>query len=305
MKRYLIIALSLVLAMPAFAQRTSEEYATRYDLVFNRLGATGVGLETILKNWEQDFPDDVKMLSCKFAYYYAKAQSSEVKQMDQAKYLGNAPILSLKDSLGNDRNFFEVINYNDEYFSNAVQAVDKAINLNPNELNYRFSKITAYSAYEKDSPDMADLTLKSLIDYHYAVHPKWTYNGEPADNDLFDAAVQEYCYSFFKMGSPRSQEAFREISERMLKYQPNNTVYLSNLGSYNLVVKKDTKTAIKYYSKVLKIKPDDYTAIKNCVLAARADKNVKLEKKYLPLLVKYGASDSEKKAAEARLATLK
>jgi len=41
---------------------------------------------------------------------------------------------------------------------------------------------------------------------------------------------------------------------------------------------------LKYYDKVLKIKPDDYSALNNSVLAARKLKNPKLEKKYMKML---------------------
>ena len=58
------------------------------------------------------------------------------------------------------------------------------------------------------------------------------------------------------------------------------------------------------YNKVLKAEPGNYTAIKNCVLMATRDKNVKLEKKYLPMLAKYGQSDAEKMSAQARIDAL-
>ena len=71
-----------------------------------------------------------------------------------------------------------------------------------------------------------------------------------------------------------------------------------------LIAKKNDKAALKYYNKVLKKEPDNYTAIKNCVLMARRDKNVKLEKKYLPMLVKYSPDETEKISASARLEAL-
>lgn len=55
----------------------------------------------------------------------------------------------------------------------------------------------------------------------------------------------------------------------------------------------------------MKIKQDDLTAIKNIVILARNSGNVKLEKKYLPLLEKYSTSESEKLSAKARLESLK
>jgi Tfp pilus assembly protein PilF len=87
----------------------------------------------------------------------------------------------------------------------------------------------------------------------------------------------------------------------MLKYDAKNPLFLSNIGTYYLIAKGDNKTARKYYDKVLKIDPANYTAIKNSVLMARKENNAKLEKKYLPMLVRYGADESEKAAAQARL----
>ena len=90
----------------------------------------------------------------------------------------------------------------------------------------------------------------------------------------------------------------------MLSYRPNDVLFLDNMGSYYLVVKKDNKQSLKYYNKVLKIKPDDLTAIKNVVLMARSSGNVKLEKKYLTMLVKYTDSEAERMSAKARLEKL-
>ena len=70
------------------------------------------------------------------------------------------------------------------------------------------------------------------------------------------------------------------------------------------VCKKDNKSALKYYNKVLKLSPNDYTAAKNCVLMARAEKDVKLEKKYLPILIRATEDEAERLSAEARLKSL-
>ena len=115
----------------------------------------------------------------------------------------------------------------------------------------------------------------------------------------------EYCYVFFQTGTPSAMEAFRSISEKMAGYDSGNPEFLNNLGSYYLAFKKDSKTALKYYNKALKVDPDNYSAVKNCVLLARKDKNVKLEKKYLQKLAVIGATDNEKAAAKARLESLK
>ena len=123
-------------------------------------------------------------------------------------------------------------------------------------------------------------------------------------NQATYAGIQEYCASFYAIGTPNSYESFRTLSEKMLKYEPKNPLFLSNVGTYHYIARKDNKTARKYYDRVLKIDPSNYTAIKNSVLMARRDKNVKLEKKYLPMLAKYGADETEKASAQARLTAL-
>jgi len=308
MKKFLIPALVAVLVsiqFPAHAQKPSQaDYLDRYTLLVNKLGVEGVGVETLLQRWGKDYPDDMDMLLGKFTYYLSKSQSNSMEKIDASKYLGEVPTLTLKDSLGNDVNYFQVTNYDDELFGQATQAIDKAIGLAQDRLDLRLYKIAALIGYEKGSPDMALSGLKELIDYDGHSHPTWIYPGFEPGPDLFPSLVQEYCYTFFRQATPASYEAFKEVSEKMAGYYPKNTVFLTNIGSYYLVYKHDSKNALKMYNKVLKKDPGDYTAIKNCVLLARNDKNKKLEKKYLAMLAKVTPDETEKLQAEARLKSL-
>ena len=277
-----------------------KKYSDRYRLLVSKLGPSGVGIETVLDGWAAVDSSDVDLLQARFSYYFAKSQSSEVVMKEQKKYLGADPIVSLKDSLGNDVFYFQEINYNDALYGKAVRYLDQAIRLNPERLDLRFIKAASLMAYEKQSPDMALDFMIKLVDENYSEKVDWVYPDVEVNSEFFDSAVQQYCYNFYNTGTADSFAAFRALSEKMLEYQPDNTIFLSNIGSYYLVAEEDFKTALKYYNKVLKIKPDDYAAIKNCVIIARKQKNVKLEKKYLPMMVKYG-TDADKLTAEARL----
>lgn len=305
MRRLIISALAAgLVTFSAFAQTTAAEHRQKYENQVKRVGYDGPGVETILDRWEADFPEDLDMLYGKFNLYLAKSISTRVVEKEGSRYLGAKPILTLKDSLGRDVNYFQENDFDDEYFALSEQAIDKAIKLAPDRLDLRFNKATALFSYEKESPDMATSLLSSLIDYNYAVHPEWKSASAFLNDDDFEQGIQDFCASFYSLATPASYESFRMLSEKMLKYLPKNTVFMNNLGSYNFVVKQDYKTARKYYDKVIKMEPGNYNAIKNSVLMARRQKSVKLEKKYLPLLMEISPDENERMAAKARLDAL-
>jgi tetratricopeptide (TPR) repeat protein len=211
----------------------------------------------------------------------------------------------MTDSLGRKNNYFEDTIYDDEMFGQALEALDKAVALAPQRLDLRLLRIDALTAYEKGSPDMALSALKALADENYKRHPAWTHESlEKVDDEVFKALIQDYCFTFFRLGTDSSAEAFKSLSEHMLTYSKDDPLFLDNLGSYWLVSKKDFKKAQKYYDQVLKKHPDDITAIRNGILLARQKKDVKLEKKYLAMMAQYGETETDKASASARLQAL-
>jgi tetratricopeptide (TPR) repeat protein len=181
-----------------------------------------------------------------------------------------------------------------------LKSADKAAAFHPDNLDFRFMKANAYIAYEKESPDMALAYLLAMADEDRSRNKPWQFEGAQAQKGFFEEAMQEYCYSFYAINSEKALEAFLKLSEKMLEIYPENLGFLNNIGTYNMVAKQDFKTAIKCYDKVLKKNPKDYTAIRNAMLAARKMKNLKLEKKYLQMVVKHGP-ENEQKRAQARL----
>ena len=296
--KFAALAAALVLLLPSVA--AAQDFERKYNLLVERVGPSGVGVETLLENWAEAQPDNDKMLTAKFNFWLTKGQGTEVVARSQKKYLGMDAMLALKDSTGADVYYFEVLKYDDECFREAVASVDRAIAMYPERLDFRFMKANAYISYERESPDMALANLLSLVNDFNAGKEKWTYDGQPADDDFFASAMQEYCVSFYTLGTSGSYEAFRKLSEVMLGHYPDYPGFMSNLGSYHMLVKKDFKTALKYYNKVLKKHPDDYISIRNSALASRRLGNVKMEKKYLLMLLEHG-TDSDKLQAQARL----
>lgn len=296
-RRYLLTAVLTLLSLCAFAQNTSDDYQRRFSNLVARVGYDGVGLETLLDSWEAALPEDPYLWQARFLWCFNRAQSVSYIQMDADRYLGKDPVLPYTDSLGQKHNFFEDVQYDSDLFAVAEQAIVKAIQLEPDNLDLRLAKIGSLILYERESPDMAASELGGLIDYHFISKPKWSYGGSDVTEDDFLGLCQEYLFRFYRLGTPVAAEAFRSLSEKVLKYRPGNPLFMNNVGSYYLVFKKEPKTAIKYYNKVLKAHPDDLTAIQNCILLARSEKNVKLEKKYLAMMVKYGPEAERDKAA--------
>ena len=305
MKRILTFLVALLTPLLLFAQTSQEDYIRRFNNLVSRVGPAGVGVETLLDKWAEEYPEDTQQLLARFSFWFNKCQTSNVIQLPQDRYLGREPLLPLTDSLGRKNNYFEDIVYEDESFGLALEALDKAIALEPRRLDFRLLRIDALTAYEKGSPDMALSALKSLADENYKQHPAWTHESlEKVDDEVFKAFVQDYCFTFFRLGTDSSAEAFKGLSEHMLTYSKDDPLFLDNLGSYWFVCKKDYKKARKYYDQVLKKHPDDVTAIRNSVLLARSDKNVKLEKKYLAMMAQYGATDMDRASAKAQLEAL-
>lgn len=298
--------LFLAASVAAYPQTTRQEYLERYNLLVKNLGQDGVGIETLIGRWGEAFPDDLDMLIASFNYYYTKSQRTEVVRKEESKYLGMEPVLNLKDSLGTPYYYFQETFYDDELYGKASAALAKAISLNPDRLDLRFYRISAELQYEKDSPDMTRSDLMSLIVYHFTQKPQWKYpDVESVDDEFFATGVQEYCVTLFHMASPSCMGAFRAVSEKMLEYMPKSDLFLCNVGSYFLIGEKDTKQALKYYQKSIKYNPSSYTAIKNCVILAREEKNVKMEKKYLQMLADNpNATEAERLSAEARVKLL-
>lgn len=297
---YLSIFAVLAACVSVAAQTPSERYEPRYDLLVRQLGPAGVGIETVLNNWEAEDPSNPKMLVGRFSYYFNKARSEKVVTRHEKRYLGMEPLLSLKDTTGADIYYYNVAEFDDELYGKAIQAADNAIDKCPDRLDFRFMKANAYIAYEKESPDMALAYLLDLIKIDLNRGKAWEYDEKEADPGFFSDAMQEYCYSFYSIGSEASLEAFLTLSQAMNAAYPDNLAYLNNIGSYHLLASKDYKTALKFYNKVLKKDASDYTAMKNAALAARRMGNRKMEIKYLQMLLKHGPEE-ERQQVEARL----
>lgn len=274
MKTRLIITFFAALSCAMLlAQSAGDDYLAKYQRQIRNAGVAGVGVQTIVDNWIAACPDDARAYEARFNYCFAKSRSTEIQPKNSERYLGQKPVLTLKDSTGRDVNYFQEDVFVDSLFASCLTSIDKALSLKPLELRYHFDKITAMLSYEKDCPDLSYELVNELIDsFVKNKGADWTLDNEalPEDRDeVFCQCIGEFCYTFFQVGSPSSYRYFLALSEKMNKLYPKNPVFLDNIGSYWQVAEKNDKKALKYYKKALKLDPQDYAALNNIRLINR------------------------------------
>lgn len=301
MKKLQIIAVLLAASALSFAQ--TPDYKAQYDRQVRNVGYDGIGVETIINKWEAADPDNADMLLAKYQFYIARARYTEVVPKYQRRFMGNAPTVELKDENGNDVGYFEETFFDEEPFGQAQKVLDRLIALHPDEITYRYEKISSLIAYEKEFPEMATRELDKLMEENKSRHPVWKYNGEDLSETDYVDAIQEFCYTFFTISSDVSLNSFMTVSQKMSKLYPKYTVFLNNQGSYWLMSGNSSK-ALKCYTQALKIDPKDYSAVRNIILIARRNKDTKLELKYLPVLMDITDSETERLSAQGRILAL-
>lgn len=283
MKRISAALAALVLVCTALPAQ-SVDWQKKYERQVKAVGLSGVGVETILDSWGAADSSSVDYLAARYAFWFDKSHSLVVEAHDSPRYLGMEPMLELSDSSkSNTVWYYQVDSFDDELFGRALRYLDKAAAAMPAELEYRVWKVSALMLYEKESPDMTLGLILSLIDEDRSTGQKWLYQGEEQDRDFFDGLIQEFCWNLFNLGTPQAREAFLKVSEKMLSYDRKSPVFMANVGSYLMSV-KEYKKALKQFDKVLKLDPDNDTAIRNCVTIARILRDDKLKSKYNPML---------------------
>lgn len=266
MKKIFCFILFAAAAFFSAAAQPNQNYLSLYNKLVDRVGFSGVGVDNLLNKWYKADSLDLNVMVARFNYHYSKSVRDTVISTTAKKYLGKAPIMTLKDTAGVAYNYFNESLFNETEFGNALRFLDKAIALDNTRMDLHILKANALLSFEKDSPDLTLEFLKDIAAKNYGKSYKWSYPDMELDKDYISALMQDYCYEFYKLGTPQGYEAFRILSEAMTKYEPKNPGFVNNLGSYYYVVKGKTSKAKKFYTKALKLDPEDAIAKKNLAL---------------------------------------
>ncbi|MCL2888655.1 MAG: tetratricopeptide repeat protein [Elusimicrobia bacterium] len=151
-------------------------------------------------------------------------------------------------------------NFNTELFKQALDYIDKGIKNFPDRLDMRFGKASACSEI-KDTKCVNEIFLETL---KRSVKNKnrwlWTDN-KPLDDGKKQmlTSMQDYVLAFYHT---ELDEAFKELSENILKYYPDSVESLSNLGIY-YSLQKDYDKGLIFFLKAEKLNPKDEIVLSN------------------------------------------
>lgn len=253
---YLILLCLLSFAAMASAQ-TTEDYQSRYNSLVNRVGYAGVGVDYLIAKWESADPVDVNHMVARFNYHITKGRRDSLVVNGKATYRGMEPVLSLQDSLGARKYYYNVPVFNSDDFSKAIKSINNAIAHDNNRLDLVILKIDSFVASEGVTPDQSKDLIMEMIDNSFAKNYKWNWMGKESvsEADLLEE-IQRYCYIFYNSDTPQAMETFRQISEKVVKYNPKNVSFINNIGAY-YAYRQDLKKALSYYKKSQKIDPSD------------------------------------------------
>lgn len=269
MKRKITTTILAAFCICAAAQ-TADEYRRLYEKTASRVGYAGVGIETLIDNWAKaDSSGSPDLQVARFRFHFEKSRRDSITVREESRHLGMEPILSLKDSTGKTVNYYKETFYDAGEFNVAISELDIAAASDERRLDLRVLMADALIQYDKEGTALSLPYLTRLIEENYVLKRKWTLPGEEYTADTFPDLVQSWCHAFYSKGTPQGYEAFKTLSDKMLKYEKNGVSFIDNLGAYNLVVKKNDKAALNYYRKALKIDPDDQIAIRNIKLIER------------------------------------
>lgn len=290
MKNAVLIILISALGCSVVAQDFKQD--------FEKLRAANDSLAQIqlLNKWETVNPNDAELYTSYFNYYFTES----IREVMAIEREPNSPeSLEMYDSINNIKAYINSkIDYDDAFINKGFEYINIGIQKFPNRLDMRFGKIHVYSQINYWE-DYTNEILKS-IDFSNEIDNQWTWtNNEKLDapKEFFLGTVQDYVVRLYDMNNDDMLPFMQTISERVLKYHPNNVKSLSNLSITYLLTGEYDK-GIEALLKAEKINPKDYVVLSNIAhgYKLKGDKAKSIE--YYEKTFKYGDEQAKGFATE-------
>jgi tetratricopeptide (TPR) repeat protein len=288
--RILIIWLVLIsFSLPANSQSFQQRFK---DLV---TADDTTGAEKLLKEWEKTTPKDPELFVAYFNYYVRKSRR-DVVSMDTGKsgsfIITDTATGKPVGSIGSSTVYDPII------LQKGFDQINKGIALYPTRLDLRFGKIYMLGVTENFSEFTKNILV--TIDYANTIKYAWMWkDNEPLEDpkEFFLSSMQDYVATIYNTENDSLLPFMRDISERVLKYNPTHVESLSNVA-ITYLINEDYDKALTYLLKAEIAAPKDIVVLNNIAEAYKRKGDKPKAKSYFEKIIKYGTPDDITYATE-------
>lgn len=236
---------------------------------------------TLLKEWEKVEPKNLE-INIFYFNYYMQRNAQHIPTMGK-----------MKDGRygGYDRVIYDL---ND--VKTAVSYFDKITKKQPNRLDVRSSKCTAYIYSEQY--DLACDTLIEIIDYSKKNKNAWTWseNKSPSELGLVQGErllfqVLDECFGGLFYPFEENKEYVKRLFEKEIEVYPNNTWALNHGARYYMAA-KEYKKSIELLKRAVELDQNDFVIIGNLGYSYELDEDYLNAKKWYEYMLKMDNPDA-------------
>ncbi len=237
---------------------------------------------TLLEEWEKADPKNLEINIYYFNYYmHRNAQHfPTMGKMKDGRY-----------------GMYDRVEYNLDDVKTAVSYFDKILKKQPNRLDVRSSKCTAYIYSEQY--EMACNTLIGIIELSKKNKNNWTWseNKTPKENglqkdgeDLLFSVINE-CFGGIYYPFENNKDYIRKIIEKELDLYPDNTWGLNHAATYYREI-GNHKKSIEVLKHAVELDANDYVVVGNLGYAYELDEDYLNAKKWYEYMLKMDNPDA-------------
>jgi len=284
---FLFIYLSLCAIAQQDFQKNFKELSAKNDTAAQ---------SKLLKEWETAKPKDPELYIAYFNFYVKKS-SEELITLDEKP---KKESFQLSDT-GNGKPV-GYLNFSTRYRSDILQKgfdyIDKGITLHPGRLDMRFGKI--YMLSEAENYDMFTVVIIETIDHGNNIKDAWLWKeAKPLEDakQFFLSSMQDYISTLYNTENDDLLSNMRQISEAILKYNPDDVISLANIA-LTYIIKEDYDKGLPYLLKAEKIDPKDIVVLNNIAEVYVRKKDNPNARIYYEKIIKIGSKEEADDARE-------
>lgn len=245
---------------------------------------------SLITKWEKKGKNDPDFYVAAFNYYANRARKEVVSLQQNAP---NGETLQLTDSDGNAAGYMgNSVVYSADETANAFKYINTGISKFPNRLDLRFGK--TYLLGQTGDYEGFTKEIVAAIDYSDKIKNKWVWIGaKPLEDSkaFMLGSIQSYINQIYETEDDSLLENMLQISNRVLKYYPDEVIFLSDASIVHMLRNEPDK-ALESLLKAEKITPDDYIVLGNIAHAYVMKNDTANAIKYYELTIKYGDNDT-------------